>query len=92
MSCITYMLLNTYSCIQFETLTSSKHINIPPSNMRLFASKIYNQKPLLLLGIVEPSCDTIVRPYERANIDVDQPIMQRAIRQMRMIPYLHPIL
>jgi len=60
--------------------------------MRLSASKIYNQEPLILLGEVEPSYDSMVRPYGRANIGVDQRIIQRAIRETRMIPHLHPIL
>jgi len=35
---------------------------------------------------VEPNNDTIVGPYERAKIGVDQPIENRATKQMKMIP------
>jgi len=60
--------------------------------MRLSASKIYNQEPLLLPDKVETSCDTIVGPYGRANIGVDQLIIHSAMRQLKMIQHLHPIL
>jgi hypothetical protein len=60
----TYMLFNIHSCIQYESLSHTLHINISSINVRLSVSVIH-QKSLPLPCNVEPGYHTTIEISKR---------------------------
>jgi len=64
------------------------------SNIRVSASEIYHHELVMLFHKVKSNYNTIVRPFEEANTDMNQSIKNKQLEKYNNItitPHLHSI-